>query len=115
VRTETWVKKRGVRNEVKYVDTETWVHKSDTETQVQNRVHRNADAELWVQEKEFKNVGRETWEKTGSRKMGTEKWLQKRGYSQRMRCSLVVRASECQCTSCNGLGFDPSIRRHSGI
>jgi hypothetical protein len=32
-----------------------------------------------------------------------------------MRSSLVVRASDCQCTSCNGLGFDPSIRRHSGI
>ncbi len=27
--------------------------------------------------------------------------------------SLVVRASDCQCTSCNGPGFDPSIRRHS--
>jgi hypothetical protein len=23
--------------------------------------------------------------------------------------------SDCQCTSCNGPGFDPSIRRHSGI
>jgi hypothetical protein len=32
-----------------------------------------------------------------------------------MRSSLVVRASNCQCTSCNGPGFDPSIRRHSGI
>jgi hypothetical protein len=32
----------------------------------------------------------------------------------RMRSSLVVRASDCQCTSCNGPGFDPSIRRHSG-
>ncbi len=32
-----------------------------------------------------------------------------------MRSSLVVRASDCQCTSCNGTGFDPSIRRHSGI
>ncbi len=30
-----------------------------------------------------------------------------------MRSSLVVRASDC--TSCNGPGFDPSIRRHSGI
>jgi hypothetical protein len=29
--------------------------------------------------------------------------------------SLVVRASDCQCTSCNGPGFDPSIRRHGGI
>ncbi len=28
---------------------------------------------------------------------------------------LLVRASDCQCTSCNGPGFDPSIRRHSGI
>ncbi len=27
----------------------------------------------------------------------------------------MVRASDCQCTSCNGPGFDPSIRRHSGI
>jgi hypothetical protein len=36
-------------------------------------------------------------------------------YSKRMRSSLVVRASDCQCTSCNGPGFDPSIRRHSGI
>ncbi len=33
----------------------------------------------------------------------------------RMRSSLVVRTSDCQCTSCNGPGFDPSIRRHSGI
>ncbi len=33
----------------------------------------------------------------------------------RMRFSLVVRASDCQCTSCNGPGFDPSIRRHRGI
>ncbi len=32
-----------------------------------------------------------------------------------MRSSLVVRGSDCQCTSCNGPGFDPSIRRHSGI
>ncbi len=32
-----------------------------------------------------------------------------------MRSSLVVRASDCQCTSCNGPGFDPIIRRHSGI
>ncbi len=32
----------------------------------------------------------------------------------RMRSILVVRASDCQCTSCNGPGFDPSIR-HSGI
>ncbi len=32
-----------------------------------------------------------------------------------MRSSLVVRASDCQCTSCNGPGFDPSIRRLSGI
>ncbi len=32
-----------------------------------------------------------------------------------MRSSLVVRASDCQCTSCNGPGFAPSIRRHSGI
>ncbi len=34
---------------------------------------------------------------------------------RRMRSSLVVRASDCQCTSCNGPGFDPSIRRHNGI
>ncbi len=33
----------------------------------------------------------------------------------RMRSRLGVRASDCQCTSCNGPGFDPSIRRHSGI
>ncbi len=32
-----------------------------------------------------------------------------------MRSSLVVRACDCQCTSCNGPGFDTSIRRHSGI
>ncbi len=32
-----------------------------------------------------------------------------------MRYSLVVRTSDCQCTSCNGPGFDPSIRRHSGV
>ncbi len=32
-----------------------------------------------------------------------------------MRSSLVVRASDCQYTSCNGAGFNHSIRRHSGI
>ncbi len=32
-----------------------------------------------------------------------------------MRSSLVFRSSGCQCTSCNGSGFDPSIRRYSGI
>jgi hypothetical protein len=32
-----------------------------------------------------------------------------------MRYILVVRAPDCQCTNCNGPGFDPSIRRHSGI
>ncbi len=32
-----------------------------------------------------------------------------------MRSSQVFRASDCQCTSCNGPGFDPSIRRYSGI
>ncbi len=32
-----------------------------------------------------------------------------------MRSSLVVRATDCQCTSCKGPGIDPSIRRHSGI
>ncbi len=32
----------------------------------------------------------------------------------RMRSSLVVRASDCQCTSCYGPGFDPSIRRTVG-
>ncbi len=31
-----------------------------------------------------------------------------------MRSSLVVRTSDCQCTSCNGPGFGPSIRRQSG-
>ena len=35
--------------------------------------------------------------------------------SLRMRSSLVVRASDSQCTSCNGPGFDLSIRRLSGI
>ncbi len=34
---------------------------------------------------------------------------------ERMRSSLVVRASDCQCSSSNSPGFDPSIRRHSGI
>ncbi len=33
----------------------------------------------------------------------------------RMRSSLVVKGSDCQCTSCNGPGFNPSIRRHSTI
>jgi len=33
----------------------------------------------------------------------------------RMRSIPVVRASDCQCTSCNGPGFDPSIRWHRGI
>ncbi len=28
----------------------------------------------------------------------------------RMRSSLVVRASDCQCTSCKGPGFDPSTQ-----
>ncbi len=36
-------------------------------------------------------------------------------FTDMMRSSLAVRASGCQCTSCNGPGFDPSIRRHSGI
>jgi hypothetical protein len=36
-------------------------------------------------------------------------------FNLRMRSSLVVRASDCQCTSCNCPGFDLSIRRHSGI
>ncbi len=27
----------------------------------------------------------------------------------------LVIASDCQCTSCNGPGFDPSMRRHNGI
>jgi hypothetical protein len=36
-------------------------------------------------------------------------------FIMRMRSSLVVRAYDCQCTRCNGPGFDPSIRRHSGI
>ncbi len=38
-------------------------------------------------------------------------WVSK----MRMRSSLVVRASDCQCTRCNGPGFNPSIRRHSRI
>jgi hypothetical protein len=33
----------------------------------------------------------------------------------RMRSSLVIIAPDCQCTSCNGPGFDPSILRQSGI
>jgi hypothetical protein len=41
--------------------------------------------------------------------------LRLRSSLMRLRSSLVVRASDCQCTSCNGPGFDPSIRRHSGI
>ncbi len=36
-------------------------------------------------------------------------------FFSRMRSCLVVKASDCQCTSCNGPGFDPSIRRHSGF
>jgi hypothetical protein len=43
---------------------------------------------------------------------GGECWIVLYG---RMRSSLVVRASDCQCTNCNGPGFDPSIRLHSGI
>ncbi len=35
--------------------------------------------------------------------------------TKRMRSSLLVRASDCQCTSYNGPGFDSSIRRHSRI
>ncbi len=34
---------------------------------------------------------------------------------ERMRSSLLVRTSDCHCNSCNGPGFVPSIRRHSGI
>ncbi len=34
---------------------------------------------------------------------------------QWMRSTLVDRASDCQYRSCNSRGFDPSIRRHSGI
>jgi hypothetical protein len=46
----------------------------------------------------------------------TQRPLQNRFiYLYRMRSSLVVRASDCQCTSCNGPGFDPSIRQHSGF
>ncbi len=41
--------------------------------------------------------------------------LRMRSSLVRMRSSLVDRASDCQCTSCNGPGFDPSIRRYSGI
>ncbi len=41
--------------------------------------------------------------------------LRMRSSLVRMRSSLVVRASDCQCTSCNGPGVGPSIRRHSGI
>jgi len=33
----------------------------------------------------------------------------------RMRSSLEVRAPDCQCTSCNGPGFDPSMLRHSNL
>jgi hypothetical protein len=36
-------------------------------------------------------------------------------YPLRMRSSLVVRASDRQCSSFNGPGFAPSIRRLSGI
>ncbi len=32
-----------------------------------------------------------------------------------MTTSRAVRASGCQCQSCNSPGFDPSILRHSGI
>jgi hypothetical protein len=32
-----------------------------------------------------------------------------------MRCTRVARASDSQCRSRNGPGFDPSILRHSGI
>ncbi len=35
--------------------------------------------------------------------------------SDEMRSSLVVRASDCQCTRCSDPGFHPSICRHSGI
>ncbi len=41
--------------------------------------------------------------------------LRMRSSLLRMRSSLVVRAFDCQCTSCNGPGFDPNNRRHSGI
>ncbi len=41
--------------------------------------------------------------------------LPMRSSLMQMRSGLVVRESDCQCTSCKGPGFDPSIRRHSGI
>ncbi len=53
------------------------------------------------------HTGGNSWELLG--KTDVREW------KKRMRSSLVVRASDCQCTSCNSPGFDPSIRRHSGI
>jgi hypothetical protein len=58
-------------------------------------------------------VGRERDHRGGRRRRRAK--LCKVERYERMRSSLVVRASDCQCTSCNGPGFDPRIRRHSGI
>ncbi len=49
------------------------------------------------------------------RKTEIQHWLRMWSSLVRMWSSLVVRASDRQCTSCNGPGFDPSIRWHSGI
>ncbi len=40
--------------------------------------------------------------------------LRMRSSLERMRSSQVVRASDCQCTSCNGPEFDPSIPSAQG-
>ncbi len=48
-------------------------------------------------------------------KITRQRIWQMRASLERMRASLVVTASDCQCISCNGPGFDPNIRRHSGI
>jgi len=49
-------------------------------------------------------------------KLGMQsKNMQKQRYSTLVCKAWVVRASGCQCQSCNSPGFDPSILRHSGI
>ncbi len=63
---------------------------------------------------------REVCSKKGVRKQVEDMKLilklgKNKNYEIRKRSSLVVRASDCQCTSCNCPGFDPSIRRHSRI
>ncbi len=61
-------------------------------------------------------VGQARLTRSGSEYFSSTKPTRNRTYKQRrMRFRLVVKASDCLCISCNGPGFDSSIRWHSGI